>query len=53
MLGAIGTAAAVVVTVGAVADAVHVLETGTIIASGPFAQLSSDRSIVQTYLGSL
>ena len=39
--------------VGAVADAVHVLETGTIIASGPFAQLSSDRAIVQTYLGSL
>ncbi len=39
--------------VGAVADAVHVLETGTIIASGPFEQLSADPAIVRTYLGSL
>jgi branched-chain amino acid transport system ATP-binding protein len=39
--------------VGAVADAVHVLETGRIIASGPFAELSVDPAIVQTYLGSL
>lgn len=39
--------------VGSVADTVHVLETGAIIASGPFEQLSTDRAIVQTYLGSL
>jgi len=39
--------------VGAVADAVHVVETGTIIASGPYAELSADPAIVQTYLGSL
>jgi branched-chain amino acid transport system ATP-binding protein len=39
--------------VGAVADAVHVVETGAIVASGPYAELSVDRTIVQTYLGSL
>jgi branched-chain amino acid transport system ATP-binding protein len=39
--------------VGGVADAVHVLETGQIIASGPFAQLSADPTIVGTYLGSV
>ncbi|HEX9064165.1 MAG TPA: ABC transporter ATP-binding protein [Streptosporangiaceae bacterium] len=39
--------------VGAVADTVHVLETGAIIASGPFERLAADRTIVQTYLGSL
>jgi branched-chain amino acid transport system ATP-binding protein len=39
--------------VGAVADAVHVVETGAIIASGPYARLSADPAIVQTYLGSL
>jgi branched-chain amino acid transport system ATP-binding protein len=39
--------------VGAVADAVHVVESGTIIASGSFAELSVDPAIVQTYLGSL
>jgi branched-chain amino acid transport system ATP-binding protein len=39
--------------VGAVADAVHVVETGTIVASGPYAELSADPAIVQTYLGSL
>jgi branched-chain amino acid transport system ATP-binding protein len=39
--------------VGAVADVVHVLEAGAIIASGPFAQMSADPKIVQTYLGSL
>lgn len=39
--------------VGAVADAVHVVETGKIIASGPYARLSVDPAIVQTYLGSL
>jgi branched-chain amino acid transport system ATP-binding protein len=39
--------------VGAVADAVHVVETGTIVASGPYAELSVDPAIVQTYLGSI
>jgi branched-chain amino acid transport system ATP-binding protein len=39
--------------VGGIADAVHVLETGTIVASGPYAELASDPAIVQTYLGSL
>jgi branched-chain amino acid transport system ATP-binding protein len=39
--------------VGAVADAVHVVETGTVVASGPYAELSADPAIVQTYLGSL
>lgn len=39
--------------VGAVADAVHVVETGGIVASGPYARLSADPAIVQTYLGSL
>ena len=39
--------------VGAIADAVHVVETGTIVASGPYAELSADPAIVQTYLGSL
>jgi branched-chain amino acid transport system ATP-binding protein len=39
--------------VGSVADAVHVIEAGTIIASGPYSELSTDPAIVQTYLGSL
>jgi branched-chain amino acid transport system ATP-binding protein len=39
--------------VGSVADAVHVIEAGTIIASGPFSELSTDPAIVRTYLGSL
>jgi branched-chain amino acid transport system ATP-binding protein len=39
--------------VGQVADSVHVLETGTIIASGSYAELSADPAIVQTYLGSV
>jgi len=39
--------------VGAVADAVHIVEMGTIIASGPYAELSADPAIVRTYLGSL
>jgi len=30
-----------------------VVETGTIVASGPYAELSADPAIVQTYLGSL
>jgi len=39
--------------VGGVADAVHILEAGQIVASGPFAELSVDPTVVQTYLGSL
>lgn len=39
--------------IGGIADAVHVLEIGTIVASGPYAELSSDPAVVQTYLGSL
>jgi branched-chain amino acid transport system ATP-binding protein len=39
--------------VGVVADVVHVIEAGAIIASGPFRQMSADPKIVQTYLGSL
>lgn len=39
--------------VGAVADAVHVLEMGTIIASGSYENLANDPAIVETYLGSL
>jgi branched-chain amino acid transport system ATP-binding protein len=39
--------------VGQIADSVHVLETGTIVASGGFAELSVDPTIVQTYLGSV
>jgi branched-chain amino acid transport system ATP-binding protein len=39
--------------VGVVADVVHVIEAGAIIASGPFSEMSADPKIVQTYLGSL
>ena len=39
--------------VGGVADAVHVVEMGTIVASGPYRELSRDPVIVQSYLGSL
>ncbi len=39
--------------VGQVADSVHVLETGAIVASGGYAELSADPTIVQTYLGSV
>jgi branched-chain amino acid transport system ATP-binding protein len=39
--------------VGGIADAVHVVEMGKIIASGPYAELSADPTIVQTYLGGL
>jgi branched-chain amino acid transport system ATP-binding protein len=39
--------------VGGIADAVHVLEAGQIVASGPFAELSVDPTVAQTYLGSL
>ncbi len=39
--------------VGAVADTVHVLEMGTIVRSGSFEEISHDRLVVETYLGSL
>ncbi len=39
--------------VGEVADVVHILEAGTIVRSGPFADLAGDRTVVETYLGSI
>jgi branched-chain amino acid transport system ATP-binding protein len=39
--------------VGSVADAVHVVEMGTIVASGSYQDVSRDAAIVETYLGSL
>ena len=39
--------------VGGVADVVHVLEAGRIVRSGGFAELSADRTVVETYLGSI
>ncbi len=39
--------------VGGIADVVHVLEAGTIVRSGSYAELSTDRTVVQTYLGAL
>lgn len=39
--------------VGGIADVVHVLEAGAIIRSGSYAELSTDETIVQTYLGAL
>ena len=36
-----------------VADAVHILEAGAIVRSGSFAELSHDRTVVETYLGSI
>jgi branched-chain amino acid transport system ATP-binding protein len=39
--------------VGGVADSVHVVEMGTIVASGSYSDLSRDAAIVETYLGSL
>jgi branched-chain amino acid transport system ATP-binding protein len=39
--------------IGAIADVVHVLEAGTIVRSGSYAELSSDRTVVETYLGAL
>jgi branched-chain amino acid transport system ATP-binding protein len=37
--------------VGGVADVVHVLESGTIVRSGSYDELSQDRTVVETYLG--
>ncbi len=39
--------------VGGVADVVHVVEMGGIVRSGSLEELSSDRTVVETYLGSL
>jgi branched-chain amino acid transport system ATP-binding protein len=39
--------------VGGVADAVHVVEMGAIVASGSYHKLSRDPAVVETYLGSL
>ncbi|HET6848992.1 MAG TPA: ABC transporter ATP-binding protein [Gaiellales bacterium] len=39
--------------VGGIADVVHVLEAGTIVRSGSYAELSTDETVVQTYLGAL
>jgi branched-chain amino acid transport system ATP-binding protein len=39
--------------VGDIADVVHVLEAGTIVRSGTYAELSTDETVVQTYLGAL
>jgi branched-chain amino acid transport system ATP-binding protein len=39
--------------VGGVADVVHILEAGRIVRSGPFAELAADRTVVETYLGSI
>ena len=37
----------------AVADRVHILEAGAIVRSGSYAELSTDRTVAETYLGSL
>jgi branched-chain amino acid transport system ATP-binding protein len=39
--------------IGGVADVVHILETGSIVRSGSFNELSNDRTVVETYLGSI
>jgi len=39
--------------IGGVADVVHILETGSIVRSGSFDELSNDRTVVETYLGSI
>ena len=39
--------------IGGVADEVHVLEAGRIVRSGSFEELSQDRTVVETYLGSI
>jgi branched-chain amino acid transport system ATP-binding protein len=39
--------------VGGVADVVHILEAGRILRSGPYAELAADRTVVETYLGSI
>jgi branched-chain amino acid transport system ATP-binding protein len=39
--------------VGGIADVVHILESGRIVRSGSFTELSADRTVVETYLGSI
>lgn len=39
--------------IGDVADVVHVVEMGSIVRSGSLEELSKDRTVVETYLGSL
>jgi branched-chain amino acid transport system ATP-binding protein len=39
--------------IGGVADVVHVVEMGGIVRSGSLEELASDRTVVETYLGSL
>jgi branched-chain amino acid transport system ATP-binding protein len=39
--------------IGDVADEVHVLETGAIVRSGSLQELMNDRTVVETYLGTL
>ncbi|MBI3647829.1 MAG: ATP-binding cassette domain-containing protein [Actinobacteria bacterium] len=39
--------------IGGVADVVHVVEMGGIVRSGSLEELSNDRTVVETYLGSL
>ncbi|MDX6521195.1 MAG: branched-chain amino acid transport system ATP-binding protein [Gaiellales bacterium] len=36
-----------------VADLVHILEAGSLVRSGSYAELSQDRTVVETYLGSI
>ncbi|MDX6535082.1 MAG: branched-chain amino acid transport system ATP-binding protein [Gaiellales bacterium] len=36
-----------------IADVVHILEAGTIVRSGSYVELSNDRTVVETYLGSI
>jgi branched-chain amino acid transport system ATP-binding protein len=39
--------------IGGVADVVHVVEMGGIVRSGSLEELSADRTVVETYLGTL
>jgi branched-chain amino acid transport system ATP-binding protein len=39
--------------VGGVSDVVHILEAGRIVRTGSYAELSQDRTVVETYLGSI
>lgn len=39
--------------IGDVADVVHVVEMGSIVRTGPLEELSKDRTVVETYLGTL
>ncbi len=39
--------------IGGIADRVHILEAGKIVRSGSFEDVSSDRTVVETYLGAI